>query len=143
MPPQVRIKRVSFDRHQDTIRSLHDDCFGSSAPAPDPDGWWWLAWSGAEPVGFAQLTPSKTLHGWGYLARVGVLPWHRGKGIGGRLVQVRERFARRLGYEGLRTDTYSFDNASSSNVLARLGYEIYNPKRPWAFKHSLYWRKWL
>jgi len=138
-----RIREVDGDDEEiaETLDLLHDLCFMDASLRPKYDyGFWWLAYCGNEPVGFAGITPSTIGPGVGYLKRAGVLPAHRGHGLQRRLLRVRERRARELGWRSVITDTT--DNVPSSNNLIKAGYRLFEP-HPWAFKHSLYWRKEL
>jgi GNAT superfamily N-acetyltransferase len=140
-----RVRLVSGDHHRDELRFLHDVAFEGSAPEPDfKIGDWWLATStwadGSEELAaFAALAPSYSTPGAGYLKRVGVHPLHRGHGLQRRLLRVREARARKLGYSALVTDTTS--NIPSANNLIAAGFRLFQPKDPWAFEHSLYWKK--
>jgi GNAT superfamily N-acetyltransferase len=127
----------------DTIRELHTEIFGDSAPQVDPErGFWWLAFEasrGRELAGFCGLTPTYADPSLGYLKRAGVLRAHRGQGLQRRFVRVREAKARKLGMRGLVTDTS--DNPSSANNLIACGYRIFRPAKPWGFDHTIYWNK--
>lgn len=127
----------------DTIRELHELCFGNTAPNvhPDTEGYWWLTFHGSEPVAFCGMKPSAQWANTGYLYRVGVLDGHRGKGLQQRLIAVREAHARKLGWTHTITDTT--ENTPSSNSLIRRGYVLYEPAKPWGFPHTLYWKKTL
>lgn len=126
----------------DTIRELHELCFGNTAPQIDPEyGYWWLTYQGREPVAFCGLKASEQWLNTGYLYRVGVLEGHRGKGLQQRLIAVREAHARKLGWTHTITDTT--ENTPSSNSLIRRGYVLYEPTQPWGFPHTLYWKKKL
>jgi GNAT superfamily N-acetyltransferase len=129
----------------DTLRELHDEIFGSTAPQIDPDkGHWWLAFAideGREIAGFCGLVPTARDPALGYLQRAGVRKPHRGAGLQRRFVRVREARARRLGMYGMVTDTT--DNPSSANNLIKCGYRIYSPENPWGFNHTIYWTKAL
>jgi GNAT superfamily N-acetyltransferase len=128
------------DDISDTLDELHDACFLDSAPKVKYYGYWWLAYHAATPVGFAGITPSTIGPGVGYLKRAGVLPAHRGRGLQRRLLKVRERKARQLGWTSVITDTT--DNVPSANNLIKAGYLLFSPE-PWSFGHSLYWTKEL
>lgn len=127
------------------IHRLHNLCFGDTASLTRQEiqkGYAWLVYSGSSgPVAFALLCRSSTAPNGGYLSRVGVLEPYRGNGLQKRLIQVRERKARSLGWTVLVTDTTG--NIPSSNSLIRAGYTLYQPDFPWAFAESLYWRKFL
>lgn len=130
----------------ETLDLLHDLCFMNAAlRVPYDYGYWWLAYHDKEPIGFAGITPSSIGPGVGYLKRVGVLAEHRGKGLQKRLLKVRERKARALGWHSVITDTT--DNVPSANNLIAAGYKLFDPELAqacrWAFKSSLYWRKSL
>lgn len=130
----------------DTLDALHDACFMNAALRVKYDyGYWWIAYCDKDPVGFAGITPSTLAPGIGYLKRAGVLPEHRGHGLQCRLLKVRERKARQLGWVSVITDTT--DNVPSANNLIKAGYRLFAPETaqamPWAFKHSLYWMKKL
>jgi GNAT superfamily N-acetyltransferase len=126
------------------LHALHALCFvDKDCPRLKPDetdnGFWWLVFDDAKPVAFAGLLPGKRNIGYGYLARVGVHPKYRGHGIQRRLIRVRERMARKLGWKGCVSDT---TNAMpSSNSLIHEGYKMFAPKIPWGFTNTIYWRK--
>lgn len=139
-----RIKRVdgTDDEIADTLRWMHNLCFGNSAPAPETDqDYWWIAYQDKEPCAFAQLVPAANTPLTGYLKRSGVLYEHRGNNLQVRLLRVRERLALKEGWTTVVTDTT--DNIPSANSLIKAGYRLYQPEWPWAFDHSLYWRKRL
>lgn len=136
------IKRVDGTDEEiaDTIRAMHDKCFGNSAPNPDTDqDFWWLVYLEGYAVAFGQLVPAANTPYTGYLKRSGVLHEHRGQGLQRRLIRVREALARKLGWKLLVTDTTG--NPASSNTLIKAGYRLFTPGYLWAFEHSLYWRK--
>jgi len=127
----------------DTIKELDVLC-GLAEYAkiePGEKGDWWLVYYGDEPIGYAGLTQSSFAHDYGYLKRAGVLPAHRGNGIQRRLIKVRERRARQYHWQALITDTTA--NPASSNSLIRAGFTLFEPAYRWAYKDSLYWRKYL
>ena len=105
---------------------------------PTQEGWWWIAYDGGNPVGFAVLCPSVRWCDCGYLSRAGVIPSARGKGLQKKLIRARMRKARSVGYRWLVSDTT--DNPASSNSLIATGFKLFNPSQPWAYRRSLYWR---
>lgn len=126
--------------HEDTITELHRDIFNGSAPVPDLDvGDYWILYDSTTPVGFCGLVPGRT-DGTGYLIRVGILGSLRGRGLYRRLIQVRERKAKKYGWTKLVTDTI---HPSVVNKLTKAGYKLYVPEQPWAFKGSYYMYKAL
>lgn len=142
---RYRIKEVdaSDEDIAETIRDLHDEIFGSTAPQVDPErGHWWLAFAtdaSRDIAGFCGLTSTYGDPTLGYLKRAGVTLPHRGQGLQRRFVRVREAKARKLGMRSIITDTS--DNPSSANNLIACGYRIYRPEEPWGFNHTIYWTK--
>jgi GNAT superfamily N-acetyltransferase len=118
----------------------------ATMPRDDPydtgNGFWWVAYEGTEPIGFAGMVRSFRWSDAGYLCRAGVVRAYRGKGLQKRLIKVRERKARRLGWNWLITDTASYNVASSNSLLA-CGFKLFRPSNPWGHEDGLYWRKEL
>jgi GNAT superfamily N-acetyltransferase len=136
----IRAVDINDDDVVDEIHALDRLAFLESAPPIKPEtGHWWLAFSGDRPVAYGGYMPAATHVGMGYLCRVGVLPEFRGHGLQRRFIRVREAHARRTGYAGLVTDTTA--NLPSANNLIRAGFVLFEPKAPWAFANTLYWRK--
>lgn len=144
-PYRVREVDGHDDEIAETLKELHKETFGSTAPQIDPErGFWWLCYFTEDntPVAFAGLEPSHRYLQTGYLCRSGVLEGHRGKGLQVRLLRAREAKARKLGWILLRTDTTC--NPPSANSLIKAGYKLFEPTHPWGpSKESLYWRKEL
>jgi hypothetical protein len=125
------------------LTELHDATFAvGEAPLPDfENGWWWVGTDGREAAAFCGLTQSSYHPSYSYLKRAGVLHRHRGNGLQKRMLTIRERKARLLGFSWSITDTTN--NPASSNSLIAAGYRLWLPEEPWAFDNSLYWRKKL
>lgn len=137
-----RIREVNAQESEiaDTLEDLHHLTFFDSAPFPDFDhGHWWLACHETVPVGFAGLIPSTRAFNAGYFCRVGVLKRHSGNALQLRLMRALESRARHNGWGSIVSDTT--DNLASANNFIRAGYRLYRPPSPWAWPHSLYWRK--
>jgi GNAT superfamily N-acetyltransferase len=123
----------------DTLAELHRLTFFGGAPVPEFDhGHWWLAFYATEPVAFAGVVPSSHA---GYFCRVGVVGEHCGRRLQLRLMRALEARARRNGWSSVVSDTT--DNISSANNFIRAGYQLYCPRAPWAWPHTLYWRKMI
>lgn len=137
-----KIRQIDPDEYADELLEMQRACLPQS-PAKDPEDapYWWGVFFGGVLVGFAALRPAVTTKNAGYLCRAGVLPSHRGHGLQRRLIRVRERKAKALGWEMLVTDT--FKNPHSANNIAACGFKIFTPKEPWTFAGSIYWRKAL
>ena len=121
---------------------LHQLTFFDAAALPQFElGAWWLAYHGDEAVAFAGVVPSTHIRNGGYFSRVGVLQRHRGRDLQCRLMRVIEARGRRIGWESIVSDTT--DNPVSANNFIRAGYRLFEPPVPWAWAHTLYWRKRL
>jgi GNAT superfamily N-acetyltransferase len=124
------------------LRELHFLTFADTAPQPDyENGSWWIGHDGRQAVAFCGMVPSSYGPGYAYLKRAGVVPGHHGNGLQRRMIQLRERKARALGFHTSITDTT--DNPASSNSLIARGYRLWLPPVPWSFANALYWRKKL
>jgi hypothetical protein len=137
-----RVREVDAldDDIADALAELHLLTFFDGAPVPKFDqGHWWLAFCETEPVAFAGVVRSTHVCNAGYFCRVGVLRKHCGKKLQLRLMRALEVRARRNGWCSIISDTT--DNVSSANNFIRAGYRLYQPQTPWAWPHTLYWRK--
>jgi GNAT superfamily N-acetyltransferase len=139
---RYRIREVDGHDEEiaDTLTELHRLTFFAGAPIPSFTwGHWWLAYCEAMPVAFAGLMASTHVRNAGYFCRVGVLQPHWGNRLQRRLMRAVEQRARCNGWRCVVSDTTS--NIASANNFIRAGYHLYQPKMPWAFPHTLYWRK--
>jgi acetyltransferase (GNAT) family protein len=126
----------------DILAEMHRLTFFNAASIPDfEQGHWWLAYHGDVPVGFAGLVLATRFHNAGYFSRVGVLRSHCGNNLQLRFMRAVESQVRRNGWSAVVSDTT--DNILSANNFIRGGYKLYRPKEPWAWPHTLYWRKFL
>jgi len=142
--PMYRIREVDGqdEDNAETLTELHRLTFFGGVPVPAFDhGHWWLGLHGTEPAAFAGLVRSTRVCNAGYFCRVGVLSTHRGRGLQQRLMRALELRARRNGWRAVVSDTT--DNLISANNFIRAGYRLYQPSIPWAWPHSLYWRKFF
>lgn len=114
-----------------------DDVYDKTTPAT----FWWVAWDGDQPIGFAGLR-AYGCDGFGYLARAGILYKYRGQGLQRRLIRVRERRARQLKLDTLITYA-TLDNHASANNLIKCGYLLYEPEWVYGFKNAYYFIKKL
>lgn len=139
-----RIRNVdpSDEEVADSLADLHRWTFFDSAAMPQFElGSWWLAYYGDNAVAFAGVVPSSHVRNGGYFSRVGVLQRHWGRGLQLRLMRVVEARGRRFGWDSIVSDTT--DNAVSANNFIQAGYRLFEPETPWAWAHTLYWRKRL
>lgn len=134
-----QIRRVEENEHAADIERIESATGLPRTPFDNVN--WFLAFFGGDPVAYLGSIASPLIPRATYLARVGVLTAHRGNGLQLRLMRVAERAARREGFESIVSDTT--DNPPSANNFIRAGYRIYQPREPWAFASSIYWRKVL
>jgi len=139
---RIRIVDASDEDVADTLADLHQLTFFDAAAMPQFDlGAWWLAYHGDNAVAFAGVVPSTHVRNGGYFSRVGVLRRHWGHGLQIRLMRTIEASGRRVGWDSVVSDTT--DNPVSANNFIQSGYRLFEPEVPWAWSHTLYWRKWL
>lgn len=141
MKPTFRIRAVGEDSvaHQALLQWLQLEALPEDIPADTTRGFWWVAYEGSNPAAFCGLCPSSSDPNGGYLCRAGVLPSFRGHHLQRKLIAVRERKARALGYTSLYTDTYC--NPQSSNNLIACGYRMFTPSSEWGDTGTCYWKK--
>lgn len=137
---RIRAVDGGDDETADTLAELHRLTFLGAASVPKFDqGHWWLAYHEMEAVAFAGLIPSTHVCNAGYFCRVGVLSGHWGNRLQLRLMRALEAQARLNGWRSVVSDTT--DNLSSANNFIRAGYRLFEPRLPWAWPRTLYWRK--
>ncbi len=137
-----RIRHVDGDDYHEELLEMQQVCLPECKPVSVEDGGeWWLAFFEDEPIGFGAIRPSVSWRYTGYLSRAGVLPKHRGHMLQRRLIQARERWALRQGWQWLLSDTIT--NPHSANNLSRAGFHMFDAKNPWARPEALYWRKYI
>ena len=108
-------------------------------PYEPKSGAWFIAYAeDGEPAAFAGIVQSNQWTDTAYLCRAGVLTKYTGHGLQARLIKARLRAAKAMGYVHAITDTTT--NPASSNSLINAGFKLYEPSRPHAYAHSLYWR---
>tara|TARA_B100001094_G_C17536787_1_gene487233 strand:+ start:115 stop:543 length:429 start_codon:yes stop_codon:yes gene_type:complete len=141
----IEIKKVKIDtKIKIQLINMQKVCLPEDKPirpTKEKANWWWVGRELEQPVCFASLKQSSQWCDTVYLARSGVLPKWRGQGLQKKMITIREKFARKLGYNWVITDTT--DNLPSSNSLISKGYKMFYPSNPWGYSNSLYWRKEL
>jgi GNAT superfamily N-acetyltransferase len=134
------IRRVSGDKFYDEIKQAQRATLPYDKALDSRDGIWWLAWAEDGSVaGFASMHASRRWAQTGFLSRAGVLLHYQGFGLQKRLIRARERYAKRLGWEWLITDTT--ENPASANSLIACGFKMYEPSYPYRVNNTCYWRK--
>lgn len=133
-----RIRRVHSFKH---IERLNEHIFPGEPFEKHPFGIYWLAYCDGRAVGFAGLHPlvySNELDTV-FLSRSGVIKTHRGKGLGGRLLDTRLQYCRQNGFKSALT--YTIDNINSANNLISRGFRLYDPDYAFGGKGALHWLK--
>jgi GNAT superfamily N-acetyltransferase len=136
----MKIQRVNT-RHpavQTRLLELQNKCLPYDKAYDTTNGTWWIATKDGLDIGFAGLICSPWWSDCAYLIRCGVLPDYRGHGLQKKFIRVRIRQAKTLKMNWIVTSTY--DNPASANSLISCGFKMFNPSKPWMFKHTSYWR---
>jgi GNAT superfamily N-acetyltransferase len=119
------------------LDDLDHRCFPHDTRVRTDRDLWWLAYDGKRVVGYASAKVWESDNAL-YLARAGVLPEARRRGIQRRRIRARVQYARRLGLALLYTYTVPWNTASANN-LAACGFRLWRPVKPWGGKHCLYY----
>lgn len=91
----------------------------------------WLLSINDTPSGFATMRGLQYDPDTVYFDRAGLKPIARGQGLHRRLIKVRLRYAKQLGFR--RAITYCLDdNLASANNLIKCGFQLYEPQYRWA-----------
>lgn len=139
----LTIRPIRGPKQRAKLRELQLLCLPADKPAEvEKGGCAFAAYDGTTMVAFAMARPSQGYQKTIYLCRAGVHPDYRGRGLQRELIRLREAWAKSRGFKHVITDTTN-DNAPSMRSLIAEGYRPYWPQmfKPWAFKHSVYWRK--
>lgn len=139
----IAIRAVDANRQEikDALVALHSEFFRLDELIEFDVGQWWIAYDGKKPIGFCGVSPSVSWRNTGYMCRAGVKYEYRGMGIHNRLIRVRTRFAKAVGWTHLVTDTTN--NCPSANNLIANGFKMYKPSKPWGLEGACYWIKKL
>jgi GNAT superfamily N-acetyltransferase len=100
----LTVKRVDTSKKEiaKIINTLQTEIL-SDKPANINEGYWWIAYVDGLAVGFCGLVRSAKWSNAGYLCRAGLLSQYTGTGIQKRLIRVRERFAKSIGWAIITT----------------------------------------
>lgn len=141
MTTPIRIIAVDGRDEADTLTDLQRETLPGDILVDPSVGHWWIAYQGYDPVAFLGMVPSYLYLNWGYITRVGVTPAARGCGLQYRLTRTAERKGRKLGLEGIESNTY--ENPPSTNNFIRLGYRTCEPSIRYFADGTTYWIKEL
>ena len=136
---KIRAIRGNIEKHTALLMFLQRKCLPYDEPYDVSVGHWWIAYDGDKPIGFAGLVRSSSWYDCGYLCRAGVLSAYRGVGVQKKLIAVRVRKAKRLGFKWVISDTR--DNNASANSLISQGFRMFTPTKPWGYNDTDYWRR--
>jgi len=136
-----RIREVdgNDDDIADALAELHQFTFLDAAPVPQFERTLVVCLSEKRAGRLRCIIPSTHIFDAGYFCRVGVLGKHCGRRLQLRLMRAIETRARLNGWCSIISDTT--DNMHSANNFIRAGYRLFIPRHPWAWPHTLYWRK--
>ncbi len=132
---------VRKTRDMELINRLDTQLMGT-ATNPNTQFIWWIVRVDGRLAGYCGLGLYDEADPYAYLARAGILPEFRGKGIQRRLIKIREDEARKRGYHYIITYT-ARHNLASANNLIKSGYRLYRPAKCWGIKLALYFCKRL
>jgi GNAT superfamily N-acetyltransferase len=138
----MKIKQVDSSKRSVAalLTALQQTCLPYDKLYETDGGYWWTATDDSGVAcGFAGLAASVRWGDTGYLCRAGVIPSHRGQGLQKKLIRIRIRKAKALGWQWLVTDTYH--NPASANSLIACGFKMFEPSIPWGARGTLYWRR--
>ena len=137
----VKLRKVKqTERNLATIRYLDRVCFQGDSPFPVyEDTILWVGYDDGIPVCFAAL--AWAYESTGFLSRAGVLPQYSGQGLHRRMINLRIRAAKKLGWKSLITYTHRH-NAKSLNNLTHCGFKGYQPQQDWGGDDAVYvWKE--
>lgn len=123
------------------VMILNDEIFPDDPLDIDSRTRAWLVYDDDRIVGFATLRHLDS--GEAYFDRCGILPEYRHRGLHRRLIQVRERYAKRFDLSHIITYVVE-GNWNSLGSLVRNSYHIYSPAYEWVgCQQVIYLRKAL
>lgn len=112
----IRILEADVAKRADVICGLDAVCFPEDALPALTGVRWWIAWDRDNPVGYVAANFDELS-----IDRYGVVPSHRRRGLGRRLVRVAISKLRKAGARKVSAYT-SADNGDSINVFIALGF---------------------
>lgn len=117
-----------------TIKKLHKKTLPSDE-FPSEYSNSWIAYDKKKPIGFCtiSLVDKETL----FLSRAGILSDYKGLGLHKRLINVRVRWAKKLGYKKLITYVHPHNIISLRNLLGSK-FEVYIPQWEYVGKDFIY-----
>lgn len=127
----------------ETLAAMNKECFTRSewtGHIRPTRGDWWIVSRGGKEAAYCGIVPSYQTPNAGYLSAAAVLPEFRGHGLHRRMLRVRIKHAREMGWTQLFTETI-FDNVYSANTMIKCGFLQFKPKVPWGSPYAVYWRR--
>jgi len=139
MKYSIRQVNVNSKRVQNTLTRLQSEILDGTKPAKINIGYWWIVYTETnKAVGFAAMKQSSQFSDCVFLHRSGISDEHTGNGLQKRLIKARLNKAKHMGFNWAVSDTTL--NPQSTNSLINCGFKMYQPSKPWGWKHTCYWR---
>lgn len=141
----LTLKKIVSSKQKKAMRELQLICLPDDKPAECKKGGCAFAfYDGDTMVAFGLAIPSRNYLRTMYLARAGVHPDYRGRGLQRELIRLRESWAKNHGMQYAVTDTANSSIASMRSLMSA-GYVPFWPQqaKPWGLKESVYWKKTL
>jgi GNAT superfamily N-acetyltransferase len=144
---QIRLELTPSNQPEKTVKEvkrLDKLLFAGDKRVDVSKSWVWIARVEGKPVAFGAMRACEAEANKGLVlfTRAGVLPVWRGKGIQKRLIRLRVRKAKSLGYETAVAYVMGM-NCASSNALIGCGFRLYHPSDLYAGYRAVYLRKQL
>lgn len=134
------VDMVDPDEWEVEVYELQNKIFPEDTIVQPDYGVWWFLFDDQNPVGFANVGPSRSDPESWFLARAGILPEHTGNRLQRPLIRARTEYLEQIGIPKAVTYTMPDNPASSNNLIAE-GFRLYRPDVLYADTEALYWRK--
>lgn len=113
------------------ILKLNEQIFPEDPLETSASSLFWLIFMNDIPVGFASARGLMYSPDVAYFDRAGLKPIAQGQGLHKKLINIRLRYLRRIGYRCAITYCLD-DNFPSANNLVSCGFKLYEPQERWA-----------
>ena len=144
---QIRLEITPDNQPEKTVKEVKrlDKILFSGDKRIDTSKYWvWVVRHEGKPIAYGAMRAceAEVNKGLVLLTRAGVLPAWRGKGIQKKLIRLRVRKAKSLGYDTAIAYVMGM-NCASSNALIGCGFRLYHPSDLYAGYRTIYLRKQL
>lgn len=136
------IKEIIGREHADLLHHFNslEPSFPKLTEKHITEGYWWVAYEGDGPVGFAGLVENIPHVKEGYMKRAFVKPEYRGRGYQREFLALRALKAQKLGWNCLVSEHHP-DNVVSAENFKSAGYHRCMPEQVWGEPGSIFWVK--